>query len=310
MTDEVRYERVGAAAVLTIDRPHRRNAVDGPDRRAAAARASRPSRPTTTRACSSSPAPAASASARAPTSRRSTPSPGASTTPTARSASPASRRPSRRSPRSAAGAWPAASSSRCGATCGSPPQGSTLGFPERRWGVPLIDGGTQRLPRIVGHGPRAGPHPHRPDRRRRRGAGDGPGHRGGPAGEHLARALEMAEGLASFPQETMLADRRAALEGFGLPLADGLALEAQAGPAVVRRRGGRRGPLRRRRGPRRSRALAYRLAVHQGGARVEATSSPAPRASSAATSCRSCCASARARSTCSCARARRSGSTS
>ena len=30
--------------------------------------------------------------------------------------------------------------------------GSQLGFPERRWGVPLIDGGTQRLPRIVGLG--------------------------------------------------------------------------------------------------------------------------------------------------------------
>ena len=29
---------------------------------------------------------------------------------------------------------------------------STLGFPERRWGVPLIDGGTQRLPRVVGLG--------------------------------------------------------------------------------------------------------------------------------------------------------------
>ena len=29
---------------------------------------------------------------------------------------------------------------------------SALGFPERRWGVPLIDGGTQRLPRIVGLG--------------------------------------------------------------------------------------------------------------------------------------------------------------
>src|SRR5919202_4871797 len=29
---------------------------------------------------------------------------------------------------------------------------ATLGFPERRWGVPLIDGGTQRLPRIVGLG--------------------------------------------------------------------------------------------------------------------------------------------------------------
>src|SRR6202035_3112793 len=29
---------------------------------------------------------------------------------------------------------------------------SMLGYPERRWGVPLIDGGTQRLPRIVGMG--------------------------------------------------------------------------------------------------------------------------------------------------------------
>src|SRR3954465_1161794 len=29
MTDEVRYERVGTSAVLTIDRQHRRNAVDG-----------------------------------------------------------------------------------------------------------------------------------------------------------------------------------------------------------------------------------------------------------------------------------------
>ncbi len=30
MIDEVRYERVGGAAVLTIDRQERRNAVDGP----------------------------------------------------------------------------------------------------------------------------------------------------------------------------------------------------------------------------------------------------------------------------------------
>jgi enoyl-CoA hydratase len=31
-------------------------------------------------------------------------------------------------------------------------EGSRLGFTERRFGVPLIDGGTQRLPRIVGLG--------------------------------------------------------------------------------------------------------------------------------------------------------------
>ena len=53
-----------------------------------------------------------------------------------------------------------------------------------------------------------------------------------PDGRHLERALEMAEGLARFPQETMLADRRAALAAHGLPLEEGLALEAQAGPAV------------------------------------------------------------------------------
>src|SRR5262245_43862842 len=107
-----------------------------------------------------------------------------------------------------------------------------LGFPERRWGVPLIGGGTQRLPRIVGMG------------------------RGlavvitcrtveaeealamalltevVPPGKHLDRALEMAEGLAQFPQETMLADRQSALEGFGMSLEDGLAREAEIGGAV------------------------------------------------------------------------------
>ncbi|HEY1687978.1 MAG TPA: crotonase/enoyl-CoA hydratase family protein [Solirubrobacteraceae bacterium] len=109
-------------------------------------------------------------------------------------------------------------------------QGSQLGFTERRFGVPLIDGGTQRLPRIVGLG-RAldiiltgrildaaealsiGLVTELVDE-----------------GQHLTRALQLAEGLARFPQKTMLADRRAAIEGAGMPLAEGLALEAQAGP--------------------------------------------------------------------------------
>jgi len=109
---------------------------------------------------------------------------------------------------------------------------SRLGYPERRWGVPLIDGGTQRLPRIVGLG-RAldliltG-----------RIVDAQEAHAMGlvtelvAPGAHLERALELAEGLARFPQRTMLADRRAAIEGFGMPLADALALEAQAGPEV------------------------------------------------------------------------------
>jgi enoyl-CoA hydratase len=44
--------------------------------------------------------------------------------------------------------------------------------------------------------------------------------------------LELVEALAAFPQPTMLADRRAAIDGLGLPLADGLALEAESGLAT------------------------------------------------------------------------------
>jgi enoyl-CoA hydratase len=103
-----------------------------------------------------------------------------------------------------------------------------LGFPERRWGVPLIDGGTQRLPRIVGMG---------------RGLDMILTGRIVEAqealdiglvteivgqGRHVERALEYAEGLAAFPQETMLADRRAAIEGFGTPLEEGLKVEAES----------------------------------------------------------------------------------
>ncbi len=111
-------------------------------------------------------------------------------------------------------------------------EGSMLGYPERRWGVPLIDGGTQRLPRIVGLG-RAldliltG---------RMIGAQEalsmGLVTELVAPGAHLERALALAEGLARFPQRTMLADRRAAIEGLGMPLADALAMEAEAGPEV------------------------------------------------------------------------------
>ena len=108
-----------------------------------------------------------------------------------------------------------------------------LGFTERRFGVPLIDGGTQRLPRIVGMG-RAlemiltG-----------RIVEAQEAHAWGlvnelvPAGKHLERALEIAEGLARFPQRTMLSDRMAAIEGIGLTFEEGLANEAALGRAAI-----------------------------------------------------------------------------
>jgi enoyl-CoA hydratase len=111
--------------------------------------------------------------------------------------------------------------------------GAKLGFPERRWGVPLIDGGTQRLPRIVGLGRGLdlilSGRIVEADEARTMGLVTEVVENG----RHLDRALEYAEGLASFPQETMLADRMAAIEGFGLPLGEALALEAISGAKTL-----------------------------------------------------------------------------
>ena len=111
-------------------------------------------------------------------------------------------------------------------------EGSTLGFPERRWGVPLIDGGTQRLPRIIGMGRALDLILTGRMVEAQEALAMGMLTEIVPPGQHLARALAIAEALAAFPQETMLADRRAAIEGFGLPLDEALAMEANAGPEV------------------------------------------------------------------------------
>jgi enoyl-CoA hydratase len=231
MTDEVRYERVGAAAVLTIDRPHRRNAVDGPTAERLLEGVNAFEADDGARVLVLTGAGGVSFCAGADLK--------AIETYAGRLDDPDgpmgfTRRTPTKPTIAAIGGRCLAGGLELALWCDLrvAAEGSTLGFPERRWGVPLIDGGTQRLPRIVGMG-RAldliltG-----------RLVGADEAHAIGlltevvPAGEHVSRALEMAEGLAGFPQTTMLADRRAALEGFGLPLADGLALEAQAGPAV------------------------------------------------------------------------------
>jgi enoyl-CoA hydratase len=107
-----------------------------------------------------------------------------------------------------------------------------LGFPERRWGVPLIDGGTQRLPRIVGMGRALDLILSGRIVEADEALAIGLVNEVVDEDRHVERALEWAEGLAGFPQETMLADRRAALEGAGLTLEEGLALEAKSGRAT------------------------------------------------------------------------------
>jgi enoyl-CoA hydratase len=228
MNDPVRYERRGAAAVLTIDRPERRNAVDGPTAEGLKDGLARFEADDGARVLVLTGAGDEAFCAGADLKALETLGP--------RMDDPAgplgiSRVTPSKPTIAAISGWCLAGGLELALWCDLrvAAEGSQLGFPERRWGVPLIDGGTQRLPRIVGMG-RAldliltG----------RIVATDEARAMGlltevVPAGTHLDRALAMAEGLAAFPQETMLADRSAALEGFGLPLDDALALEARSG---------------------------------------------------------------------------------
>ena len=95
----------------------------------------------------------------------------------------------------------------------------------RRFGVPLIDGGTVRLPRLIGMG-------HAMDlilTGRKVEAQEalriGLANRVVPRGQALAAATELARQLAKFPQATMLADRMNAYEQWGKPLPEALHAE-------------------------------------------------------------------------------------
>jgi enoyl-CoA hydratase len=97
--------------------------------------------------------------------------------------------------------------------------------------VPLIDGGTWRLPRVVGTG-RAldliltG-----------RAVGADEALAMGlvtlVADDPVARAVELAESIAAHPQPTMLSDRASVYDGWGHPLPDALAIEMRHGLGVL-----------------------------------------------------------------------------
>ena len=112
-------------------------------------------------------------------------------------------------------------------------RGAVFGVFCRRWGVPLIDGGTVRLPRIVGMG-RAldmiltG-----------RAVEADEALAMGLVGElvedgaALARAQALAHAIAAFPQACMLADRASAYAQWDVTTAEALRLEGVGGFAVV-----------------------------------------------------------------------------
>jgi enoyl-CoA hydratase len=108
-----------------------------------------------------------------------------------------------------------------------------FGCLERRWGVPLIDGGTQRLARIVGLG-RAldlmltGRLIDAAEAER-----IGLVNRVTETGAALEAAVALATEIASFPWSTVLADRASLYDGLGRPLEEGLRIEAERGVGVL-----------------------------------------------------------------------------
>lgn len=103
----------------------------------------------------------------------------------------------------------------------------------RRWGVPLIDGGTVRLPRIVGMGRALDMILTGRPVDAREAWQMGLASRVVPAGQALAEAKAIAHALSAFPQQCMLADRASAYAQWDLPLAEALRQEGRLGAPMV-----------------------------------------------------------------------------
>lgn len=112
-------------------------------------------------------------------------------------------------------------------------EGAKFGVTCRRWNVPLVDGGTQRLPRIVGLG-------HAMDLILSGRVIDAhEAYRMGlvnevvPEGGALTRARALARTLCEHPQGAMRSDKRSVIKGLGRSLPVGLTIEARNGRQVI-----------------------------------------------------------------------------
>lgn len=105
---------------------------------------------------------------------------------------------------------------------------------ERRFGVPLFDGGTVRLPRIVGLGRALDliltGRPVKADEALAMGLVSEVTAQGG----HVERAVEIGKLIASFPPTCVVHDRRSVYEGLGKPLEEALAIEKRLGLDTLR----------------------------------------------------------------------------
>jgi len=127
-------------------------------------------------------------------------------------------------------------------------EGAVFGVFCRRWGVPLVDGGTVRLPRIIGQGPaldmiltgRAV----QADEALRLGLAN----RVVPAGTARDAAVALATELAALPQVCLRNDRASVYAQWDLDLSDALRREAELGIDTLRAPGAMDGAARFARG--------------------------------------------------------------
>jgi len=236
--DEVRFEIDGPVAVVTIDRQHRRNAIDGPTAEALVAALERFEGDDALRVLVLTGAGEAFCAGADLT---------AIDTLAPRAEGPDgplgfTRRTASKPTIAAVDGWAVAGGLELALWCDLriASAQAKFGCLERRWGVPLIDGGTWRLPRIVGMG-RAldliltG-------RLVEADEALAIGLATAVVGDSVAHAVALGQTLAEFPQETMLSDRASVYDGWGLTRDDALALEMRYGLAVVE--AGRRGAQR------------------------------------------------------------------
>jgi len=110
---------------------------------------------------------------------------------------------------------------------------AVMGVYCRRWGVPLIDGGTVRLPRLIGLGRALDLILTGRPVTAKEAQEMGLVNRVVPRGTARTAAESLAREIASFPQACMLGDRRSTYEQIDLPMDEALANELQcAAPAL------------------------------------------------------------------------------
>jgi enoyl-CoA hydratase/carnithine racemase len=110
---------------------------------------------------------------------------------------------------------------------------ATFGVFCRRWGVPLVDGGTLRLPRLIGLSRALDLILTGRPVEAREALETGLANRIVPAGQARAAAEALAREIAAFPPRCVLSDRRSAYDTWGLPLEAALAREFELGKTTL-----------------------------------------------------------------------------